>query len=884
MGWKNLLKNSPFTDKDTVRARATNYSFYNIASKAMEETGWEIEGLRHERMDDLRALTFTHHPSNVKILGNIAPNPNLSNENPWDNNRGFKSMPSVENVKEVLAPTLRSLDWLLTVIEQMGNKVEVKETTDRYGKISVFGMSGRTRYTIISTSTNSGCYEVYTEEGYDICIVNESKKPMGDVMVSLILALANDEQTAQEIEGIEEYLYGGVDVDCQICGNSMYVSWGEKEVQCEECGLIYNVASVRFQPSADVELEQEHVISPKGDRYNAYQIEYMHDGWWKTDDYLFNAINHETVFADSTGQAIVEHHSGIWFGSGDTLLYDEDGDMMPLDEIWEKINNEGDFLDLVYRESNVEPDESEVAELLGYEATTDANYTKDGKYFTFDESDYFQEVEKPEEDLDKMYMSLKSGWQDILKKNIANVNLMLKDYFAAVSHGKDFEAVPAETRYSRSGGLSLRFTNKKGQMVTGSIDVSNVVGLHEITFDFPDGSRQQHISDGLTYDKSNHETSSRLNQGAYVQLISLLAPLFRSLEFLETYINSSEKIIWDENTIRVTGTSGKSYRINTSFQNSDGCYPVTTSEGYGICIVANSGLPLGDNLMSLVGALANDTSKGSQDIDGIREYVFGEIEDSCAMCDNIISINLEKIELDDDIACNNCGILWTLDDVSFAPAAMVELSISTRWADKLPTNNLLTYESLSMWDIHSAIFLPNDDPRITQFGNDPIFCFWQSRKGVVDYDDMFDDSGHGVDGWPILIFSLKENKVFYDGVYIPNREDGPERYEEDIAILLANGEVNDLDGRYMKSAKSLSSSAGLGYNMKWVDYLKKSSSEDVIDWETALKSFISEGKKLGIPLSVMDILKLAKEVTTSQSEGFETLHKPTFGEEEEDDD
>ena len=34
----------------------------------------------------------------------------------------------------------------------------------------------------------------------------------------------------------------------------------------------------------------------------------------------------------------------------------------------------------------------------------------------------------------------------------------------------------------------------------------------------------------------------------------------------------------------------------------------------------------------------------------------------------------------------------------------------------------------------------------------------------------------------------------------------------------------------------------------------------------------------------MDILKLAKEVTTSQSEGFETLHKPTFGEEEEDDD
>ena len=871
MGWKNLLKDRP-------------YQFHMIASKAMEETGWEIEGLRHERMNDLSALTFTHRSSNVMILGNIAPNPNLSNENPWDNNMGFKSMPSVENVKEVLAPTLRSLDWLLTVIEQMGNKVEVEEATDRYGKISVLGMSGRTRYTIISTRMNSGCYEVYTEEGYDICIVNDSKKPMGDVMVSLILALANDETTAKEIKGLEDYLYGGSNVECQVCSNEIYVSWGDDEVKCEECGLGYSVDRVSFQPAADIEIEQEHIISPNGDRYKAYQIEYMGDGWWKTEGYMFNLKTDEMRNLDSEGGEIIEGEYGIWFGNGDNFLYDEDGDMMPLDEVWKKINNEKNFLDMVYRESNVQPDENDVAEILGYETTIDENYTKDGKYFTFDEEDYFEEVEKPEEDLDKMYMSLKSGWQDIIKKHIAHVNLMLKDYLAAVSHGKDFEAVPADTRYSRSGGLSLRFTNKKGQMVTGSIDVSNVVGLHEITFDFPDGSRQQHISDGLTYDKSNHETSSRLNQGAYVQLISLLAPLFRSLEFLETYINSSEKIIWDENTIRVTGTSGKSYSINTSFQNSDGCYPVTTSEGYGICIVANSGLPLGDNLMSLVGALANDTSKGSQDIDGIREYVFGEIEDSCAVCNNIISIDLEKIELEDDIACNNCGILLTFDDVSFAPAAMVDLSISTRWADKLPTNNLLTYESLSMSDLHNAILRPLSNPRISQFGNDPIFCFWQSRKGVVDYDHMFDGSGHGVDGWPVLIFNLKENKVFYDGDYIPNRKGGPERYEEDIAILLARGDAWDLDGRYMKSAKSLSSSAGLGYNMKWVDYLKKSSSEDVIDWETALKSFISEGKKLGIPLSVMDILKLAKEVTTSQSEGFETLHKPTFGEEEEDDD
>tara|TARA_R110000803_G_scaffold109536_1_gene177941 strand:+ start:50 stop:271 length:222 start_codon:yes stop_codon:yes gene_type:complete len=72
--------------------------------------------------------------------------------------------------------------------------------------------------------------------------------------------------------------------------------------------------------------------------------------------------------------------------------------------------------------------------------------------------------------------------------------------------------------------------------------------------------------------------------------------------------------------------------------------------------------------------------------------------------------------------------------------------------------------------------------------------------------------------------------------------------------------------------------------MKWTEYLKKSTPADSKDWESALKSFIEEGKKIGIPLSVMKILQLAKEVTTSQSEGFETLHRPTFSEEEEEED
>jgi hypothetical protein len=104
-----------------------------------------------------------------------------------------------------------------------------------------------------------------------------------------------------------------------------------------------------------------------------------------------------------------------------------------------------------------------------------------------------------------------------------------------------------------------------------------------------------------------------------------------------------------------------------------------------------------------------------------------------------------------------------------------------------------------------------------------------------------------------------------------------------------DGKYYRIDGSSMEEidesdiAKDLSSKAVLPINMKWTDYLRKTSNTKAEDWESALKSFISDGKKLGIPLSVMELLKLAKEATTSQSEGFETLHRPTFTEEEEED-
>lgn len=43
--------------------------------------------------------------------------------------------------------------------------------------------------------------------------------------------------------------------------------------------------------------------------------------------------------------------------------------------------------------------------------------------------------------------------------------------------------------------------------------------------------------------------------------------------------------------------------------------------------------------------------------------------------------------------------------------------------------------------------------------------------------------------------------------------------------------------------------------MTWEDYLKKTTDEDITNWEIAVKEFIRKGKELGVPLSTMDILR-----------------------------
>ena len=70
--------------------------------------------------------------------------------------------------------------------------------------------------------------------------------------------------------------------------------------------------------------------------------------------------------------------------------------------------------------------------------------------------------------------------------------------------------------------------------------------------------------------------------------------------------------------------------------------------------------------------------------------------------------------------------------------------------------------------------------------------------------------------------------------------------------------------------------------MKWMEFLKKSDTTRE-DWDSAIKSFIEEGKKLGVPLDIISLLKEAGAMTTSSPDASAVIN-PTFGEEDNDED
>jgi len=70
--------------------------------------------------------------------------------------------------------------------------------------------------------------------------------------------------------------------------------------------------------------------------------------------------------------------------------------------------------------------------------------------------------------------------------------------------------------------------------------------------------------------------------------------------------------------------------------------------------------------------------------------------------------------------------------------------------------------------------------------------------------------------------------------------------------------------------------------MKWEEFLKNPDTTRR-DWDSAIKSFIEEGRKLGVPLDIISLLKEAGTMTTTSSDASAVIN-PTFGEEDDDQD
>ena len=70
--------------------------------------------------------------------------------------------------------------------------------------------------------------------------------------------------------------------------------------------------------------------------------------------------------------------------------------------------------------------------------------------------------------------------------------------------------------------------------------------------------------------------------------------------------------------------------------------------------------------------------------------------------------------------------------------------------------------------------------------------------------------------------------------------------------------------------------------MKWEEFLKNPDTTRR-DWDSAIKSFIEEGRKLGVPLDIISLLKEVGTMTTTSSDASAVIN-PTFGEEEDDQD
>jgi len=178
------------------------------------------------------------------------------------------------------------VSMLNSVWQMMGNKVEYANRS-----IDVRSHSGHL-YTINLFGTSYCKFDVDTDKDSPIgripvrlCIdVGESgERPYGDILASWILTLINDEESAQDIDTLYDFLHGGYigGVQCQFCNTTASFELEDipERFFCEEC----NVYSCDLGPGELGPGETEMNLEREYEEYNCPScrgdVELFWAGW-----------------------------------------------------------------------------------------------------------------------------------------------------------------------------------------------------------------------------------------------------------------------------------------------------------------------------------------------------------------------------------------------------------------------------------------------------------------------------------------------------------------------------------------------------------------------------------------------------------------------------
>lgn len=383
MDWKGILKKSLeeeklyeeklYGEKNNLKDEINRY--FNEAGNI----NWTVHFPPSPRfVDRYDRVMFEAKPStgtSLKVMGQIPDIPieryadwAISRKTTPEDKIDYEKSGIMSKIEATLKPSFRSLDWVLETTTGISD-IKLPSLSQSWGEglITINADSG-SEYTIYCTDLkDSGCYRVETEEGWYICIEMQDKKPVGDNLLGLILGLYNDEDTRNQIEGLDQYLDEEIEVTCEICEDYQSVGLKDEVYTCYTCGVTSDITNISFEPSVTFSLEPQGVDGPEG---------YI-DGWLLPDYYLGSGEFHfgnklftlddpndyTLTVRDSPREELSETSEGDIYHNGG-LFYNEEGYRLGVEFVYNQIESSRvvEFFD-EYTNLGIE----EVYEIKGYD-------------------------------------------------------------------------------------------------------------------------------------------------------------------------------------------------------------------------------------------------------------------------------------------------------------------------------------------------------------------------------------------------------------------------------------------------------------------------------------------------------------------------------------